>query len=300
MPKRKDTPRPPDDQPTRPTKMSEVDSVSNFYKTLIRLAAAMGNPQAQKLTRDGAYGFVINSENDPDNNVTSGKLVHAKPTSSRGAGTRKRLQKGKRIPPPLPPDPRVGQWPWEQFLSEYEKYQNNPSDRYSRRLANIGDLVADLILESGKNLNDLMTEKQIPLTTLENTRLGNNLDFSDMSQLPRQMYNDAKSYLTDVEAEPNIYGDATRLKNQLYGGLNRSKNTTLDFVAELFDPRKTPLPFITASAALKELYDNRDAMGGASKNRNIDRGGNPSMYKHMNGKPQPLKYATPFKNKFSK
>lgn len=300
MPKRKDTPRPPDDQPTRPTRMSEVDNVSNFYKTLIRLAAAMGNPQAKNLTRDGAYGFVVNSENDPDNRVTSGKLVHAKPTSSRGAGTRKRLQKGKGFPPVPPPDPRVGQLPWEQFIKAMEEYQNNPNYHNSIVLDNLGGWVTNLLLKDGRSASDMMTEKQIPLTTLENTRLGNNLDFSDMDKLPRQMYNDVRDYLKDVEAEPNIYSDATRLKNQLYGGLNSAKNKIENTVTELFDPRKSILPYITTGYALKELYDNADAMGGASKNRRIGGGTNPALYKHINGKPQPLKYATPFKNKFSK
>lgn len=54
------------------------------------------------------------------------------------------------------------------------------------------------------------------------------------------------------------------------------------------------------AAAMGAASQHTDAMGGAGKNRRVGGGTNPSMYKHMDGKPQPLKYATPFKNKFSK
>ena len=296
MPKRKDTPRPPDDQPTRPTKMSEVDSVSNFYKTLIRLAAAMGNPQAQKLTRDGAYGFVINSENDPDNNVTSGKLVHAKPTSSRGAGARKRLSKSKiqkgsvwdeiadtiqyllekagfaignmtGAGKNLSIDPRVGGQRTYNLDNPFYRYDKLLPISYDfNRLTKDDKYLREVL---GKIARHYMDNPSANNTPNRPDSLLSDMIPSALSPASQEQYN---SYITNPNTFTNSGYNPKRWKNFKIGlGLG--------------------------SGATGAAIATADSLKEKTKSNSI---ANSSMYKHMDGKPQPLKYATPFKNKYSK
>lgn len=275
-----------------------ADTINARHKQRINLLSHSDSMQGQKAKKAksyDSYGSVVSLESGKGKKVKV-RNSSANTKSSRGASTRKRLSKSKiqkgsvwdeiadtiqyllekagfaignmtGAGKNLSIDPRVGGQRTYNLDNPFYRYDKLLPISYDfNRLTKDDKYLREVL---GKIARHYMDNPSANNTPNRPDSLLSDMIPSALSPASQEQYN---SYITNPNTFTNSGYNPKRWKNFKIGlGLG--------------------------SGATGAAIATADSLKEKTKSNGI---ANSSMYKHMDGKPQPLKYATPFKNKFSK